>query len=67
MVYWILLITNLGGLIRTKKFLDRGWGPDYHINGNSIYRVNDTCFLNFLRRVETKYYDKGYDMAIRFI
>jgi hypothetical protein len=54
-----------GGLIRTKDFLSRGWGPDYHINGNSIYRVNDYCFINFLKRVQSKYPHKPFDMAIR--
>ena len=56
-----------GGIIRTKEFLSRGWGPDYHINGNSLYKTNNTCFLNFLRRVQTEYPHKPYDMAIRCI
>jgi hypothetical protein len=55
-----------GGIIRTRDFLSRGWGPDYHMNGNALYKTNDSCFLNFLRRVQVHYPHRPYDMAIRF-
>ncbi len=54
-------------MVRTRNFLERGWGPDYHINGNSIYRVGNPCFERFLRRAQTKYPHKPFDMALRYL
>jgi hypothetical protein len=53
--------------VRTRDFLDRGWGADYHINGNSLYKMGDPCFERFLRRVQTTYPHKPFDMGVRFI
>jgi hypothetical protein len=58
--YW-----QKGGMIRTRNFLERGWGPDLHINGNSLYKSGDICFQNFLKRVQSTFPHKPFDMGLR--
>ncbi len=39
-----------GGLQRAHHFLERGFGADYSINGNALYRLGSPCFAALLER-----------------
>jgi hypothetical protein len=39
-----------GGMQRAPHFLERGFGADYSINGNALYRLGSPCFAALLER-----------------
>jgi hypothetical protein len=55
-----------GGLQRAPHFLERGFGPDYSINGNALYRLGSPCFVALLERSRrAQKAGTPFDLALR--
>jgi hypothetical protein len=55
-----------GGLQRAPHFLERGFGPDYSINGNALYRLGSPCFVALLERSRrAQSAGTPFDLALR--